>query len=146
MSPRLPHQVHAAYHSSMIAGLSSQEIWITALEYLVKKLRSAKLARGEGKFEDAFQSHQRVLAVLAVLRAHVDGTEGPVPTEHAEASATLVSFYDQLRDVLSDISARTDAALRYDLMVGQCLHLVARLRSAAENNIPFISKEYPKET
>lgn len=146
MSPRLPHQVHAAYHSSMLAGLRSEEIWVTALEYIVKKLRSAKLARGEGRFEEAFHTHQRILAVLAVLRAHVDGTEGPVPSEHADASATLVAFYDQMRDVLGDISARSDAPLRYDLMVGWCQHLVARLRSAAAITIAGISKEYPKET
>lgn len=146
MNTRLPHQVHAAYHTSMMQGLRSEEIWIASLEYVVKKLHSAKQARTEGRFEEAFHHHQRILAVIAVLRAHADGSEGPVPAEHAAASAGLVTFYDSVRDMLSHISARADAARRYDYMVGQTQNLTQRLRMAFTPDLTDLTPKYPQNS
>jgi len=128
------------YTTVMFQGMRSEDIWVVALEYLVRKLRQAQAARRHHHFEEAFQCHQRILSVLAVLHSY--GKSAPERVQHdtrAEASsgnAAILAFYDHVRRVISGIAMHSDYDARYDALINQTLALCERLRGAFNHQNP----------
>lgn len=129
--PTANSRARQAYNQAIIHAYDSHDIWLNALDHIIRCLREAKIARSEKNYPLAFEKHRKVASVIMVLLHHLPEANAMQVGEPAYASTVFLRrFYDYIRRQLAVISAKPDAASRYDhliLLVSGLRHHLAGL-------------------
>lgn len=122
-------QASNAYQTALVHSHTSHDIWVKSLDFMARKLREAKMHRQQQDFESTHDCHTRIQRVLSVLHnALIETNQLSADDTITEASIYIEQLYQNIRQTLTDISAKSDAEQLYEEMASEVSGLAQHLR------------------